>query len=223
MLDFYKEFRDFKAFEIRFTDSGSEESKIFCKIKSIENNALVVDADNILNKNVLAKVADELRVYIYTENGIYAAVSKVLSIVKGTSHTEYVIEYPKSCKHSQRREYFRADLNVDFNLEITQKDSEKEPIHIEGKTKNICGKGMCYISNKPFPEHESVEVVLHFPEKEVKTMATFVYSKQIGQGSHPKFINAFAFTTIKTRDIDLVVKKCFLYQLDLRKQSAEID
>lgn len=219
MLDFYREFRDFKAFEIHFNDSQDKDCRLFCNIKSIESNNLLIEVNENQNECPLPNPGDDLKVYIYTENGIYSAISKILSVQKGISSTEYIIEYPKNCKHSQRREYFRADLSVDFKIKCSSKENPKEQHIIESKTKNICGKGMCYISDKPFLTTENISVELVFLEKNVTTKATFVYSKQIIEGNHPKFINAFAFTSISQRDIDLIVKKCFLYQLELRKQA----
>lgn len=219
MADIYDQFKDFKSFEVTFTDDRNELQKIFCNVKSIENNSIVVDANNKDNNNVFAHVGDELKLYIYTESGIYSATSKVLVANKGIVSTEYIITYPANSKHSQRREYFRADLNVNFKMYVTMPHNSGPSFIIETATRNICGKGMSYIDDKPFPaEYENITIELLFGEKHINILSKLVYSKQTIVGNRPKYIHAFTFTNISQKDIDFIVKKCFLHQLDLRKK-----
>ena len=221
MVDIYNQFKEFKSFEVTFTNQKQELQKIFCTIKGIENDKLFLEANNEKNKNIFASVGDELKIYIYTENGIYSAVSRIIEAEKGIVNTKYIIAYPSNTKHSQRREYFRADLQVKFNLNITPKNEEEQNLILEGETRNLCGKGMSCILNTPFPEYNSIEVELLFNEKIVDTSATLVYSKQLVLGNKPKFLHALAFTTISQKNIDLIVKKCFVHQLGLRKQQRD--
>lgn len=218
MADIYDQFKDFKSFEAVFFNEQNQLLKLFCDVKTIEHDKIIISANNKKNKNVSAKVGNELKVHIYTDNGIYSAVSRVLKVNNVGANTEYVITYPSNSKHSQRREYFRADISVDFKLTII---SHETTLNIESKTKNVCGKGMCYISDKPFPEHESVEIDLFFSERTITTLASLVYSKPMVVGSRPKFIHAFTFTNISKNNIDFIVKKCFLHQLELRKKQVQ--
>lgn len=219
MVDIYEQFREFKSFEVTFEKENGELRKLFCNVKSVDNRSLVIESDNKVNKNIHAEVNDELKLYIYTDNGIYFATSKVLEVTKHDKLTEYVIEYPSNSKHSQRREYFRADLTVDFKMNIKTLDGINK--HADSNTKNLCGKGMSYVADKPFPEYESIKIDLLFSEKTIKTSARLVYTKQIVVVNKPKFIHAFTFTDISQRDIDFVVKKCFLYQLEMRKKGKD--
>lgn len=221
MIDIYNQFKDFKAFEVVFLDENSETQKLFCTIKSIENNSIIIDANNQKNKNIFAKVGDELKLHIYTENGIYTATSKVLLADKGILNTEYVISYPANSKHSQRREYFRADMDIKFKMQVINDAESGGNVFVESKTRNICGKGMSFVHDRDFTDYDSIEIEILFEEKSIKTQAALVYSKQIIVGNHPKFILAFNFNTISTKDIDFIVKKCFLHQLNLRKRHAE--
>jgi c-di-GMP-binding flagellar brake protein YcgR len=218
MVDLHEQFKDFKSFEVVFKGEDEIEHKLFCAVKSIESNQLLITADNEENHNIVANEGVDLKLYIYTEFGIYSSTSKIISATHNEKFSEYIIAYPANSKHSQRREYFRADLNIDFHLEITPKESPEKIIKINSKTRNLCGKGMSYISNSKFPEYELIELTLHFAERNIETSATLVYSKQIVEGNKPKFIHAFSFNTITSKDIDLIVKKCFLHQLELRKK-----
>lgn len=221
MVDIYEQFKDFKSFEMTFEDENGEAQKLFCNVKSVDNRALIIESDNKLNKNVHADVNTELKLYIYTDNGIYSAASKVLSITKHEKLTEYVIDYPANSKHSQRREYFRADLTVDFKMDIKLPEASVGNKQIEATTKNICGKGMSYIADKPFCEYDSIKLDLLFEGKEIKTAARLVYTKQIIINNRPKYVHAFTFTDISQKDIDFIVKKCFLFQLEMRKKGKD--
>lgn len=220
MLDIYNQYKDFKSFEVVFTNKGKELQKIFCSVKSIENNRIILDANNKQNHNVIGNVGDDLKIYIYTESGVYSSTSKVLLVTKGILNTEYVIAYPADSKHSQRREYFRADLSIDFEMNIIPEDESKPHITVHSKTKNMCGKGMSYVSNEEFPEYDLIDVNLFFEEKAINVPAKLVYSKEIYFGHHKKFIHAFMFTSISQKNVDFIVKKCFLHQLELKKKQT---
>lgn len=219
MADIYDQFKDFKSFEAVFTDRDQQPQRLFCSVKSIENNRIILNASKKDNKDVFAEEGTELKLHIYTEHGIYSAVSKVLLATKGLVNNEYIISYPANSKHSQRREYFRADLAVHFIMTVGL-DNHGQVISIDSQTKNICGKGMSYISDKPFPDYTMVDIELLFKEKSVRTYANLVYSKPIVIANRPKFIHAFSFTNISSTNIDLIVKKCFLHQLNLRKKQS---
>lgn len=218
MADFYSEFKDFKSFEVVFNNQNGELQKIICNVIRIEHDRIFLDANNQKNEGVSAKAGDEFKLHIYTENGIYSATSKIIQVTPGAVNTEYVIAYPANSKHSQRREYFRADIELPFRMTIISKDGSNTPISVTSKTKNICGKGMSYIADTVFPESSLIEVELNFVDKLVTTQAELVYSKQILVNNRPKFVHAFTFTTINKANIDFIVKKCFLHQLDLRKK-----
>lgn len=219
MLDLYNQFKEFKSFEVVFRDKNKKPQKLICSVKSIENNSVILIANNEKNKNVFASTGDELKLFIYTENGIYSAVSKVILATKNLVSTEYVISYPTNSKHSQRREYFRADLSVNFSMEIEQMDSD-EKLYISAFTKNICGKGMSFISKEPFLDYKAINLVLSVEDKKIHTVADLVYSKPILINNRQHFIHAFTFISISQKNIDFIVKKCFLYQLDLRKHNS---
>jgi len=219
MVELYNQFRDFKSFEVVFVNKDRELQKIYCDVKSIEHDRIILHANNKKNNGIKASVGDEFKLHIYTESGIYSATSRILLATEGIINTEYVIAYPANSKHSQRREYFRADLHIPFKINVFCVDSMEMPFLIEGRTRNVCGKGMSYISDKIFTEHDALEISLSFKEKEIKTTATLVYSKQVIVENRPKYIHAFTFNNITKQNIEFIIKQCFFHQLDLKKKS----
>ncbi|MDD3436572.1 MAG: PilZ domain-containing protein [Candidatus Gastranaerophilales bacterium] len=219
MGEFLKQFKDFKSFEVIFHDENNQLQKIYCTVISIQSDCVILHADNERNNNILAKEDDSINIRIYTDNGVYSSESKILSVTPSAVLTEYIIAYPENSNHSQRREYFRADMTVDFKLEIETKDAPGTRKVIQAQTRDISGKGLSFISDKPLPAVKSAIVELYFDEKNIKSTARLVYSKELGSFSGRKFLNAFHLINISQKDIDFIVKKCFLYQLELRKKS----
>lgn len=217
MQDIYSKFTDFKSFEVSFVDSHKEPHRNLCTVKSIENNRIVLMANNHDNKNIFPNVDQELQLHICTDQGIYSAKSKLLSITGGLLSTEYTISYPSHSKHSQRREYFRADISVPFKMKVHKNNDINDFFFVDGSSRNICGKGMSFISDKPFMDASAIEVALFFDNHEIVTTAELVYAQPLRTSGAPKFVNAFTFTNIAVRNIEFIIKKCFFYQLDLRK------
>lgn len=215
MADFIK---NFKSFEMIYEDESHKSKKVVCDIASIENNYIIVTANNIRNNDVVISPDKGIKIYVYTENGIFSANSIVLSSTKGPRSTEYLISYPDDFKHSQRREYFRADLSIDFRMEVKSKSAPEVADVLQAKTRDVCGKGLSFVSEQKISEPISIRINLYFQEKTVETHADLVYSKQIIINAKPHYIHAFYFTDISQKNIDFIVKKCFLYQLECRRK-----
>ncbi len=109
---------------------------------------MIIEADNKLNKKVHADVNDELKLHIYTDNGIYSADSKVFGGFKTRQIDRIRYRLPSIANISTPRVVLRADLTVDFKMDIKLPDGSNKLV--SATTKNICGKGMSYVADKPF-------------------------------------------------------------------------
>ncbi len=209
MADIFEEYKNLKSFEVEFFDEVYLH-RIMCKIKNIEPEKMLIVSENNKTGDAKPKVGTNLTLNVYSENGIYSSISRVLEVREEDDITVYAISYPTQNKVNQRREYFRADLKIPFKMTIIR--SNKEDI-IEGETVNICGKGICIKTTKPFLPYKSIDVVINFKNREIKTGAEYVYSRTLAENGRPVFNHAFILTTIEQKDIDFIVGQCFLYQL----------
>ena len=82
-----------------------------------------------------------------------------------------------------------------------------------GETVNICGKGICIKTSKPFLPYNSINFVINFKNKTISSDAEYVYSRTIVENGRPMFNHAFVLTTIEQADVDFIVGQCFLFQL----------
>lgn len=209
MVDVFEEYKNLKSFEVEFFDK-SMMYRIMCKIKNIEPERMLIISENKKTGKVKPKVGTNLTLNVYSENGIYNSLSRVLAVEEQEDVTTYAIEFPSQNKVTQRREYFRADLHIPYEMKVLRNNTETV---LEGETVNICGKGICIKNTKPFLPYENIQVVLKFKNKEITTNAEYVYSRTSIEDGKPFFFHAFMLTTINKSDIDFIVGQCFLYQL----------
>lgn len=209
MADIFEEYKNLKSFEVEFFDEVYMH-RIMCKIKNIEPERMLIVSLNSKTGEIKPKVGTNLTLNVYSENGIYNSISRVLEVVEDSEITTYAISYPSQNKVNQRREYFRADLKIPYVMSIQR--TENTDI-IEGETVNICGKGICIKTNKPFLPYNNIDIQINFKNRTIKTGAEYVYSRTLAENGRPVFNHAFILTTIDQKDIDFIVGQCFLYQL----------
>lgn len=206
-LSIFEEYKNLKSFEVEFHDK-TYTHRIICKIKNIQPDKILIYPIN--EPEAVPEINTQLNINVFTENGIYNSISKVIDIIQDNGTTLYAIAYPSQNKITQRREYFRANLNIPYKL--TVKRTSKTDV-LEGKTVNICGKGICISNTKPFLPYENIEVEISFPNHVINTHAEYVYSRAVTENAKPEFYHAFVLTDIPQKDIDYIVGQCFLYQL----------
>lgn len=209
MSDIFEEYKNLKSFEVEFFDNEFMH-RIMCKIRNIEPDKMLIVSENSKTGDVKPKVGTNLALNVYAENGIYNSISRVLDVQESDNETIYAISYPAQNKMTQRREYFRADLKINYKLSV--KRGDKVDV-LEGETTNICGKGICIRNTKPFLTYDKIDVELNFKNRAVHSNAEYVYSRTSFDGGKPSFLHAFMLTNIEQKDVDFIVGQCFLYQL----------
>lgn len=209
MSDIFEEYKNLKSFEVEFFDE-SYMHRIMCKIKDIEPDVMLIYSDNAKTGNIKPKKGSNLNLNVYSQDGIYNSISKVIDVKEEDDITVYSISYPAQNKINQRREYFRANLKIPFVMTITRNGKNEV---IEGETVNICGKGICIKTTKPFLPYDDISVVINFKVRSIQTKAEYVYTKPLIENGKPEFHHAFVLTTIAQEDIDYIVAQCFLFQL----------
>lgn len=209
MADIFEEYKNLKSFEVEFFDEVYMH-RIMCKIRNIEPDKMLIYSDDSKTGDVKPKVGTNLTLNVYSENGIYNSIARVLDVKEDNGLTIYSITYPTQNKVNQRREYFRADLKIPYVMTI-ERNSRTDIL--EGETVNICGKGVCIKNSKPFLPYNKIDLTINFKNRTINTSAEYVYSRTTVENVKPAFLHAFMLTTIAQKDIDFIVGQCFLYQL----------
>lgn len=177
----------------------------FCTIYYVENEKLTVFFDK---QTELPE--KEIEVNIYAEDGIYNATSRILSSNYLNETTFYMLSFPSNIKHSQRREYLRANIETDFALIVNFEGTEVEKII--STTKNICAKGLAFVADRQMGAYTTLDVDLFLAGKEIKTRAELVYSTPIRVDNTFKFLTAVTFTSISKEEMNFITLQCMKFK-----------
>lgn len=199
-MDTYKFLKPSNKLEI-IADNKS----YFCTIYYVENEKITVFFDH--QTDLPEK---EVEINIYAENGVYNATSRIISSNYLDAKTFYMLSFPSNIKHSQRREYLRADIETDFAMKLILDGTEVEKII--STTKNLCAKGFAFISDKQMSAYSSLDVQLFLEGKEIKTAAELVYSTPIRVNNSFKFLTAVTFTTVSKEEMNFITLQCMRFK-----------
>ena len=182
-----------------------DDRSYFCTIYYVENEKLTVFFDK---QTELPE--KEIQVNIYAEDGIYSATSRILSSNYLNETTFYMLSFPSNIKHSQRREYLRADIQTDFALTVSFEGTQVDKII--STTKNICAKGLAFVADKQMSAYTNIEVELFLEGKVIRTHAELVYSNPIRVDNTFKFLTAVTFTDISKEEMNFITLQCMKFK-----------
>ena len=177
----------------------------FCTIYYVENEKLTVFFDK---QTELPE--KEIEINIYSQDGIYNATSRILSSNYLNETTFYMLSFPSNIKHSQRREYLRAEIEADFAMRVMFDGQEFEKII--ATTKNICAKGLAFIADKQMGAYTELEIALFLAGKEINTKAELVYCTPIRINNAFKFLTAVTFTDITKEEMNFITLQCMKFK-----------
>lgn len=173
----------------------------FCTIYYVENEEITVFLDSVTDLP-----EKEVEINIYAQDGIYNAKSAILSSNCLGEKVFYKLSFPTNIKHSQRREYLRADIKAEFCLII--EEAGEEPQKICSVTKNICAKGLAFIAEHLITSYSNIYVEIYLKDEVIKTHAELVYANPVRMDNTFKFMTAVTFTDIPKDKMDFIAKEC---------------
>ena len=207
MIDFFIFIKEQQRLELVFDD----EKRVYGVITSVIGNNVKI----VTEQKVNLKKNEPVEVNTYSDNGVYSGISKVIDFKWEYKKRTITITYPIEIKHSQRREYLRADMPAFY--ELTIKNDDKTEQIISGKTRDICGKGISFFLEKPLSQFSKYSVKIKLKNREILSNCQLVYTKITIVEGKPKFINAFVLTSITVEDIKFIVDECMDYHLSKNK------
>lgn len=202
MVDFFIFIKEQQKVELIFDG----DRRIYGTIVSVIGDKVTVVTEQKLN----IKKGQQVEVNTYSENGVYSGLSNVIEYLFEYKKRSIIINYPRGIKHSQRREYLRA--NVNSNFELTVINDEQQTV-IKGKTRDICGKGLSFLYEKPLSQFSKYNVKIKLKNREIVSSCQLVYTKVTIEKGKPRFINAFVLTGITIDDTKFIVEECMEYHL----------
>lgn len=202
MVDFFVFIREQQKVELIL----NSDKRIYGTITSVLGSRVTIVTEQKIN---LSK-NQPLEINTYSENGVYSGSSKVMDFKWEYKKRTIVIEYPKEIKHSQRREYLRA--NIKAKIELTVINGEETSL-IKEETRDICGKGISFYYDKPLSQFSKYNVKIKLKNREILSSCQLVYTKVAIVDMKPKFINAFVLTGITIDDTKFLADECMKFHL----------
>lgn len=220
MIDIYNFINELTKFEITFKDENNIPHCYRSHIKSIYDDRILIAPPTKNNRAVTIKDGQKVKMIICTQTGVYTAETQVLS--RELEHTPGLwMAYPHNTKHSQRREYLRAPLDIDFELIITKSNKTNEKIVSTHQIKDISGKGLSFVSDEPLTNYYDIEANIKLKDNDKKPLHTsceHIYSNQYVANGKVKYIHALAFIDIPDHSSEKIIKQCFKHQLEHRRK-----
>lgn len=217
MGNIYENYNLFKKVELIYKNDDGEELTIVGDVYAIKNSCVIVRAEKALNKSKSLPKEIDITINAYMNSGIYSADTSILEREEKEKNIYYILKYPKLSEHHQRREFYRANIQIPLTATIITDLLNNKCYKIKTSSKNICGNGICFTSDKKISEAEVIYIRLEFIEKVIEVSAKLIYSKPKSNKDDGIFVNALEFTEIKPRDIDFIVQKCFQHQLKAKE------
>ena len=202
MVDFFIFIKEQQKVELIF----NKDRRIYGIITSVIGDRVTIVTEQKVNPNKNQVV----EINTYSENGVYSGITKVVDSKWEYKKRSIIVEYPKEIKHSQRREYLRANIKAKFELTV---ENEEKTSSIRGETKDICGKGISFYYEKPLSQFLKYNVKIKLKNREMLSSCQLVYTKVAIVDMKPKFINAFVLTGITVDDTKFIVDECMNYHL----------
>ena len=202
MVDFFIFIKEQQKVELIF----NKDRRIYGIITSVVGDRVTIVTEQKVNPNKNQTV----EINTYSENGVYSGIAKVIDSKWEYKKRSIIVEYPKEIKHSQRREYLRANIKTPFELTII---NGEETSVINGDAKDICGKGISFYYDRPLSQFSKYNVKIKLKNREILSSCQLVYTKVAIVDMRPKFINAFVLTGITVDDTKFIVDECMNYHL----------
>lgn len=207
MVEFFIFIREQQKVELIFNN----DKRIYGTIITVLGNNITIVTEQKIN----LKKNEKIEINTYSDNGVYSGESHVIDFKWEYKKRTIIIEYPREIKHTQRREYLRANIKTDFELIITKDNDEnnnKKEI-IKGKTRDLCGKGISFIYQKSLSQFSKYNVKIKLKTREILSSCQLVYTKITFEEGQPKFINAFVLSGITFDDSKFITEECMRYHL----------
>ena len=205
---------DVKFAKLIFNKGTDDALSFNCVIRNV--NKEFVNFAGMSDYSDQVELGAPIDIKIYSTNGVVAAQATLLKMFQAGSTPIYTTTVPVTYEHTQKRAYYRADMHLPVNLIVVKPDGSTK--NIKATTKNISGRGMCFISlDEDFPEYYSITVNIKLKDRFIVTTADYVYTNPVTYKDTMLYIHAFNFTGIEPQDINYIVRECFLFQVDKQK------
>lgn len=219
MSGIYEYLNELRKIELEVKGPNEEQLVLRSYIKSVLDDKILIDAPSKKNVNYNIPDGKEIEIIIQGEDGVYSGTCTVIGKeISGISGIW--ISHPLNSKRVQRREYVRVELDLSIAISLIKTADNEDKDTFDVKVQNINGKGFSFLSNKPLNAYYDIFCQFKLNDGNdqiIKTRCEHIYSDVKMVHAEMLYKHALAFIDLDDNSTERIVKECFKYQLDERK------
>jgi c-di-GMP-binding flagellar brake protein YcgR len=219
MVDIFNYLQEYKKIEVIYKDKTGLPHQLSSHLCKIKEDKILISPPEIRGKVLNIDDGSTIKIIICTEHGIFSGNSTVLAKELFEASGLW-ISFPFNSQHCQRREYLRASVHLEFELTIFKDKDRNERIVKKYITKTLSGRGLNFASDEPIEDYYDIHCKIFLKDgsdSTIESACEHIYSKKINISGEIKYLHAMAFSSILESEIDKLVKVCFKYQLEQRR------
>lgn len=219
MVDIYNYIKELTKLELIYKDKNGVPRQLKSHVKSIDNHRLLIAPPEERGKAMDIPDGTKIKMIICTDQGIFSGFANILE--REISSTPGLwISYPYNNQHCQRREYMRVPIHVDCELIINRDKDRINKDIVKFKTKNLSGKGMNFFTDEHLGDYYDIQCKMFLKDNHdepIEITCDHIYTKRVRMPEGKKYLHAIYFSNISDFDVERIVKACFKYQLETRR------
>jgi c-di-GMP-binding flagellar brake protein YcgR len=220
MVDIYNYLSESKKIEVIYKDKAGIPYQLSSQINKLTEDRILIAPPSVKGKVINIEDGTKIKIIICTEQGIFSGYSTVIGKKLYDEDMGLWISFPYNSQHCQRREYLRAPIHLEFELTIFKDKDRQEKIIKKYITKSLSGKGLNFISEDQLTDYYDIYCKILLNDNynsPIESTCEHIYSKKTNIDGDHKYQHALAFSNISEHDIDRLVKICFKYQIEQRR------
>lgn len=187
--------------------------RFYCAINDIKEDCIILSEPRNKHIKFNANSGQNLELYTYTRGGIFKLCCRLLKF----EEKQCILSLPIKIDRIQRREYIRVRMQIDTVIKLSFPPNTT----IRTKSKNISAKGINLNLYQDISKSPKIELSLVFPEQTINTSAKIVKVKQVETDGMNCYNTSLEFISIKDKEINFIVKKCFEFEAAQRRKMLE--
>ncbi len=223
MPDIYDFIKELATFELEYIDDDDNYHCLVSYIKRLDDDYILISPPQKNKSAFNIPDGKEINIIFKTEKGMLSAVSNIIG-TQLDDMSGLKIRFPYNSQITERREFIRVPLGLRIEiikfLDNTYKNAETFNI----QTRNISGKGLCYLSHSILDNYYDVhcKIWLDDEKEPIYTRCDHIYSKKVKINNEKCYLTALSFVEINDEEISKLVKACFRYQIDNRERKYHL-
>lgn len=220
MNDIFDHLKELTKLDVEFSNENTHYSFLKSYIKCVEQDRLLIDPPSF--KGTVYPIYDGqlITITISTNSGVYSGECKIIERDLSTISGLW-ITFPLSNRQIQRREFLRVPLKKKVEITLFRTAEKTENLQFNVETRDISGKGISFFTDSPLDNYYEIECNFSIDNSSNKiwSRCEHVYSKETPINGKITYLNALAFIELTNKNVELIVRECFKYQLEMRKRA----